>query len=188
MKRSIIAAAVFSTVLMSINAFAAAPSEEQGELVIIGNVINSSCRFETDYSSTIQLDDVDATRFAGMSAGEVLSGNFATSSDPLTIVCPEGTVLKSIDISGGTYTTGGVLNPIATTTSANGVGFKLRLGSADINENTIYDVNNLPNAVTSLGNGVYQMNFSAQYARINAATPVTAGEVRSVLTIAVSAE
>ncbi|EOC4968067.1 hypothetical protein ACI4WJ_001542 [Klebsiella aerogenes] len=37
-------------------------------------------------------------------------------------------------------------------------------------------------------NGVYQMNFSAQYARINAATPVTAGEVRSVLTIAVSAE
>ncbi|MCT8156380.1 fimbrial chaperone protein, partial [Klebsiella aerogenes] len=75
-----------------------------------------------------------------------------------------------------------------TTTSANGVGFKLRLGSADINENTIYDVNNLPGAVTSLGNGVYQMNFSAQYARINAATPVTAGEVRSVLTIAVSAE
>ncbi|PMC11590.1 fimbrial chaperone protein, partial [Klebsiella aerogenes] len=135
MKRSVIAAAVFSTVLMSVNAFAAAPSEEQGELVIIGNVINSSCRFETDYSSTIQLADVDATRFAGMSAGEVL-----------------------------TYTTGGVLNPIATTTSANGVGFKLRLGSADINENTIYDVNNLPGAVTSLGNGVYQMNFSAQYA------------------------
>ena len=81
MKRSVIAAAVFSTVLMSVNAFAAAPSEEQGELVIIGNVINSSCRFETDYSSTIQLADVDATRFAGMSAGEVLSGNFATSSD-----------------------------------------------------------------------------------------------------------
>lgn len=40
MKRSVIAAAVFSTVLMSVNAFAAAPSEEQGELVIIGNVIN----------------------------------------------------------------------------------------------------------------------------------------------------
>ncbi|ENZ7338919.1 fimbrial protein [Klebsiella aerogenes] len=188
MKRSIIAAAVFSTVLMSVNAFAAAPSEEQGQLVIIGKVINSSCRFQTDYSSTIQLADVDATRFAGMAGGEVLSGNFATSSDPLTIVCPAGTVLKSIDIRGGTYTAGGVLNPISDIGSAQGVGFKLKLGDSEINDNSMYDVSNLPGAVTTDDNGVYTMHFSAQYARIDAATPVTAGDVRSVLTIAVSAE
>jgi type 1 fimbria pilin len=183
-----IAAAVLSTMMMSLNAFAAAPNEEQGELVIIGNVINSSCRFETNYSSTIELADVDATRFAGLSGGEVLSGDFVKSGDPLTIVCPAGTVLKSIDISGGSYSTGGVLNPIATTTSAQGVGFKLKLGESDINENTIYNVNDLPDAVKDLGNGTYEMNFSAQYARIDAATPVMAGDVRSVLTIAVSAE
>ena len=182
MKSSMIAAAVLSTMMMSLNAFAAAPNEEQGELVIIGNVINSSCRFETNYSSTIELADVDATRFAGLSGGEVLSGDFVKSGDPLTIVCPAGTVLKSID------STGGVLNPIATTTSAQGVGFKLKLGESDINENTIYNVNDLPDAVKDLGNGTYEMNFSAQYARIDAATPVMAGDVRSVLTIAVSAE
>jgi type 1 fimbria pilin len=187
MKRSMIAVAVLSTMMMSLNAFAATPNEEQGELVIIGNVINSSCRFQTDYSSTIQLVEVDATRFAGMSAGDILSGDFATSAKPLTIVCPAGTVIKSIDISGGDYK-GGVLNPIATDSSAQGVGFKLRLGDSDINENNIYNVNSLPGAVTDKGNGVYEMNFSAQYARIDAATPVTAGEVRSVLTIAVSAE
>lgn len=68
-----------------------------------------------------------------------------------------------------------------------GVGFKLKLGDSEINDNSMYDVSNLPGAVTTDDNGVYTMHFSAQYARIDAATPVTAGDVRSVLTIAVSA-
>ena len=51
MKRSIISAAVLSAVVMSAGAFAA--DSDQGELIITGKVVGTTCKFTGDTTATI---------------------------------------------------------------------------------------------------------------------------------------
>ncbi|VDZ78033.1 fimbrial subunit protein [Salmonella bongori] len=64
MKRSIIAAAVVSSVFMSAGAFAA--DEDMGELKINGEVVGASCTFEGVNSATIELSQVGVDQLTGL--------------------------------------------------------------------------------------------------------------------------
>ncbi|MGI3449404.1 fimbrial protein [Citrobacter freundii] len=184
MKRSIISAAVLSAVFMSAGAFAA---NETGSLTITGTVENSSCYFKnSDAKSTITLPNIDASRFAGLSTGATVGdGKMDDDSTPMVIVCPVGTELNTVRITGAQFTSG-VLNKTAG--DANGVGFNLALGDKQI---TDAEESNLKDKLTSrtTEDGVeYTLDFKAKYARLSSDVPVTAGTLSSVLTISVSAD
>lgn len=190
MKRSIISAAVLSAVFMSAGAFAAG---EEGTLTIEGTIINSSCHFADNMnSSVITLPEIDASRFSGLSAGAVV-GTEVSDSTPMKIICPAGTKLNTIRISNGEFTTEGVLKNTKEVNgevdASKGVGVKLKLGNKSITNDQETNVKDIITATKddSSGGG-YTLGFSAQYARLNTATPVVAGEISSVLTISVSAE
>lgn len=190
MKRSIISAAVLSAVFMSAGAFAAG---EEGTLTIEGTIINSSCHFADNLnSSTITLPEIDASRFSGLSAGTVV-GNEVTDPTPMKIICPAGTKLSTVRISNGDFTTEGVLKNAKEVNgdidASKGVGVKLKLGSKLITNDQETNVKDILSTTKDDSSGVeYSLDFSAQYARLNEATPVVAGEISSVLTISVSAE
>ncbi|ETX63683.1 fimbrial protein [Citrobacter portucalensis] len=190
MKRSIISVAVLSAVFMSAGAFAAG---EEGTLTIEGTIINSSCHFEDNKnSSTIILPEIDASRFSGLSAGDVV-GTEVADPMPMKIICPAGTKLNTIRISNGEFTTDGVLKNTKEVNgdidASKGVGVKLKLDSKLITNDQETNIKDILTADKDDPSGVeYSLKFSAQYARLNEATPVVAGEISSVLTISVSAE
>lgn len=190
MKRSIISVAVLSAVFMSAGAFAAG---EEGTLTIEGTIINSSCHFADNMnSSVITLPEIDASRFSGLSAGVVV-GTEVSDSTPMKIICPAGTKLNTIRISNGEFTTEGVLKNTKEVNgevdASKGVGVKLKLGNKSITNDQETNVKDIITATKDDSSGVeYTLGFSAQYARLNTATPVVAGEISSVLTISVSAE
>lgn len=184
MKRSIISAAVLSAVFMSAGAFAA---NEIGTLTINGTVENSSCYFKnSDAKSTITLPNIDASRFSGLSTGATVGDEKRDDdSTPMVIVCPVGTELNTVRITGAQFTSG-VLNK--TSGDANGVGFNLALGDKQI---TDAEESNLKNELTAkeTNDGIeYTLDFKAKYARLNSDIPVTSGTLSSVLTISVSAD
>ncbi|WP_413594984.1 fimbrial protein [Citrobacter youngae] len=182
MKRSIISAAVLSAVFMSAGAFAA---NETGTLTINGTVENSSCYFkDNSNNSSITLPSVDASRFASLSTGATV-GDEVNSSTPLVIVCPTGTELKTVRITGANFTSG-----VLTKTSgdAEGVGFNLMLGNKQITDIEESDLTGILDPTTSSEGVEYTLGFSAKYARLDSSIPVTAGTLSSVLTISVSAD
>ncbi len=60
MKRSIISAAVLSAVFMSAGAFAA--DSDQGELIITGKVVGTTCKFTGDTTATIAMNEIGVDR------------------------------------------------------------------------------------------------------------------------------
>lgn len=184
MKRSIISAAVLSAVFMSAGAFAA--DTETGQLTIEGKIINSPCSFkDNDNNSTITLDDVDISRFAGLNVGDALIEEYSDQATPMKIICPKGTTLKTVSINRGEFTAAGVLRK--ETGSSDGVGFKLKLGKNPLTKDQANNIGEYLSSQETAEGVEYTLDFSAQYARSDA-TPVIAGTLSSVLVIGVSAE
>ena len=85
MKRSIISAAVLSAVVMSAGAFAA--DSDQGELIITGKVVGTTCKFTGDTTATIGMNQIGADRLNALSAGGVYEGYSNKTTVPLTVEC-----------------------------------------------------------------------------------------------------
>lgn len=85
MKRSIISAAVLSVVFMSAGAFAA--DTDQGELIITGKVVGTTCKFTGDSTATIGMNQIGADRLNALSAGGVYDGYTNKTTVPLTVEC-----------------------------------------------------------------------------------------------------
>lgn len=61
MKRSIIAVAVLSSLFMS--AGNAAEGNQQGELIITGNIAGTTCQFDGSTTATITMNEIGADQF-----------------------------------------------------------------------------------------------------------------------------
>ncbi|WP_374762012.1 fimbrial protein [Klebsiella variicola] len=66
---------------------------------------------------------------------------------------------------------------------ASGVGFVVTANDAELNANSLIPLNGDPDE-----NGVYTIDFSAQYAVVAAGNAVTQGDVESTLTLTVVTE
>lgn len=176
MKRSIISAAVLSAVFMSAGAFAA--DTDQGELIITGKVVGTTCKFTGDTTATIGMNQIGADRLNELSAGGVYEGYSNKTTVPLTVECtgdkaPKITFSSSQFDSANKYIT-------RNTAANNGAGFSVYYGDGftkQVNPDTGIEL-------TKTDDNKYTLNFSARYARIGAAA-VTAGDVASSLTMTV---
>lgn len=176
MKRSIISAAVLSTVFMSAGAFAA--DTDQGELIITGKVVGTTCKFTGDTTATIGMNQIGADRLNNLGAGGVYEGYSNKTTVPLTVECtgdkaPKITFSSSQFDSANKYIT-------RNTAANNGAGFSVYYGddfTKQVNPDTGIEL-------TKTDDNKYTLNFSARYARIGAAA-VTAGDVASSLTMTV---
>ncbi|MEG9609104.1 fimbrial protein YehD [Citrobacter portucalensis] len=176
MKRSIISAAVLSAVSMSAGAFAA--DTDQGELIITGKVVGTTCKFTGDTTATIGMNQIGADRLNNLGAGGVYEGYSNKTTVPLTVECtgdkaPKITFSSSQFDSSNKYIT-------RNTAANNGAGFSVYYGddfTKQVNPDTGIEL-------TKTSDNKYTLNFSARYARIGAAA-VTAGDVASSLTMTV---
>ena len=176
MKRSIISAAVLSVVFMSTGAFAA--DSDQGELIITGKVVGTTCKFTGDSTATIAMNEIGADRLNALSPGGVYDGYSNKTTVPLTVECtgdkaPKITFSSSQFDSTNKYIT-------RNTAANNGAGFSVYYGddfTKQVNPDTGIEF-------TKTSDNKYTLNFSARYARIGAAA-VTAGDVASSLTMTV---
>ncbi|EOJ7472942.1 type 1 fimbrial protein [Escherichia coli] len=88
MKRSIIAAAVFSSFFMSAGVFAA--DVDTGTLTIKGNIAESPCRFEAGGDSvSINMPTVPTTVFEGKAKYSTYDDAVGVTSSMLKISCPK---------------------------------------------------------------------------------------------------
>ena len=176
MKRSIISAAVLSAVFMSAGAFAA--DTDQGELIITGKVVGTTCKFTGDTTATIGMNQIGADRLNNLDAGGVYEGYSNKTTVPLTVECtgdkaPKITFSSSQFDSSNKYIT-------RNTAANNGAGFSVYYGddfTKQVNPDTGIEL-------TKTSDNKYTLNFSARYVRIGAAA-VTAGDVASSLTMTV---
>ena len=176
MKRSIISAAVLSAVVMSAGAFAA--DSDQGELIITGKVVGTTCKFTGDTTATIGMNQIGADRLNALSAGGVYEGYSNKTTVPLTVECtgskaPKITFSSSQFDSNNKYIT-------RNTAANNGAGFTVYYGD-DFTKQVNPDEGIM---LTKTTDNKYTLNFSARYARIGSAD-VTAGDVASSLTMTV---
>lgn len=125
MKRSIISAAVLSAVVMSAGAFAA--DSDQGELIITGKVVGTTCKFTGDTTATIGMNQIGADRLNALSAGEIVYEGYSNKTTvPLTVECtgskaPKITFSSSQFDSNNKYIT-------RNTAANNGAGFTVYYG------------------------------------------------------------
>ena len=176
MKRSIISAAVLSAVVMSAGAFAA--DSDQGELIITGKVVGTTCKFTGDTTATIGMNQIGADRLNALSAGGVYEGYSNKTTVPLTVECtgskaPKITFSSSQFDSNNKYIT-------RNTAAYNGAGFTVYYGddfTKQVNPDTGIEL-------TKTADNKYTLNFSARYAKIGSAD-VSAGDVASSLTMTV---
>lgn len=176
MKRSIISVAVLSAVFMSAGAFAA--DTDQGELIITGKVVGTTCKFTGDTTATIGMNQIGADRLNNLGACGVYEGYSNKTTVPLTVECtgdkaPKITFSSSQFDSANKYIT-------RNTAANNGAGFSVYYGddfTKQVNPDTGIEL-------TKTDDNKYTLNFSARYARIGAAA-VTAGDVASSLTMTV---
>lgn len=176
MKRSIISVAVLSAVFMSAGAFA--DDYDQGELIITGKVVGTTCKFTGDTTATIGMNQIGADRLNNLGAGGVYEGYSNKTTVPLTVECtgdkaPKITFSSSQFDSSNKYIT-------RNTAANNGAGFSVYYGddfTKQVNPDTGIEL-------TKTSDNKYTLNFSARYARIGAAA-VTAGDVASSLTMTV---
>ncbi|EGE3321640.1 type 1 fimbrial protein [Shigella flexneri] len=88
MKRSIIAAAVFSSFFMSAGVFAA--DVDTGTLTIKGNIAESPCKFEAGGDSvSINMPTVPTTVFEGKAKYSIYDDAVGVTSSMLKISCPK---------------------------------------------------------------------------------------------------
>lgn len=176
MKRSVIAAAVFSTVLMSSGVFAA--DQDYGELTITGMVKGSTCQFMDGNTSTvITMNDVGLDVFSNLTPGDIYTGLTNSTNSPLKVHCAAGTdpkITLSTDQFDDTHqnitkNTGG---------DAENIGFAVKANGEELSPG-----NTITLTEDSAGSGNYTIDFSAQYA-LTGATP-SAGSVKSTVKLTV---
>lgn len=175
MKRTIIAASVLSAVFMSAGVFAA--ESDQGELIITGKVVGTTCKFTGDTTATIGMNQIGVDRLNGLTTGGVYEGYSNKTTAPLTVKCT-GDKAPRITFSSSQFDSA---NNFITrnTASANGAGFVVYYGDDFTNRVT-------PDSgiqLTKTENNEYTLTFSARYAKQGPA--VTAGDVASSLTMTV---
>ncbi|MEZ2484129.1 fimbrial protein YehD [Escherichia fergusonii] len=174
MKRSIIAATVISTVVMSAGVFAA-DTQDQGKLEIKGKIVGTTCEFIGSNSAEIILNELGADKINSLPAGGVYDGVTNSTAVPLKIKC-EANKTPRITFSATQFDNNDItLN----NGDAKGVGFAVYHGDT----NTKVD----PQTGVSLeknSTGDYELNFLARYAR-NTDAAVESGNVNSTLTLTV---
>lgn len=178
MKRSIIAAAVLSSVFMSAGAFAA--DSDQGELIIKGLVEGTSCVFVDNNTATITMNQVGLDRLQSLGVGGIYTGYTHKTTKPLTVKCTTGK--PNVYFSSSQFNGGSNKNITINTASENGVGFVVYQG--DKLDTPIDPAK--PVELTGGTDGVYTLDFSARYAKTS--QTVTAGEVASTLTLTIVSE
>ena len=176
MKCSVISVTVLSALFMSYGAFAA--DSDQGELIITGKVVGTTCKFTGDTTATIGMNQIGADRLNALNAGGVYDGYSNNTTVPLTVECT-GDKAPKITFSSSQFDN---TNKYITrnTASNNGAGFTVYYGD---------DFTNQINPDTGIqldktADNKYTLNFSARYAKVGS-TPVTAGDVSSSLTMTV---
>ena len=177
MKRLTVAAAVLSTVFMSAGAFA---DTDQGEVIITGRVVGTTCQFlDGNNSTTITMNQVGQESLASLGAGATYTGIKNSTTVPLKLKCT-GKPPK-ISLARNQFDTTYPKNTV--TGGASGVGFVVTANDAELNANSLIPLNGDPDE-----NGVYTIDFSAQYAVVAAGNAVTQGDVESTLTLTVVTE
>ncbi|HDK6714544.1 TPA: fimbrial protein YehD [Klebsiella quasipneumoniae] len=180
MKRLTIAAAVLSTVFMSAGAFA---ETDQGEVIITGRVVGTTCQFlDGNNSTTITMNQVGQESLAGLNAGATYTGIKNSPTVPLKLKCT-GTPPK-ISLARNQFdTTYPNITKNTVTGGASGVGFVVTANNAELNADSLIPLNGEPDE-----NGVYTIDFSAQYALVAQGSSVTQGDVESTVTLTVVTE
>lgn len=173
MKASIISATVLSAVFMSAGAFAA--DTDQGELIITGKVVGTTCKFTGDSTATIGMNQIGADRLNTLSAGGVYDGYSNKTTVPLTVECT-GTAAPKITFSSSQFDSNNK-HITRNTASNNGAGFSVYYGDKQVNPDSSINL-------TKTADNKYVLDFSARYAKVGS-TDVTAGDVASSLTMTV---
>lgn len=177
MKHSIIAVAVLSSLFMSAGAFA--EGNQQGELIITGKVVGTTCQFIDGTTATIAMNEIGADQFENVTVGGTVDTYSNKTTVPLKVQCT-GDKTPRITFSSSQFVDS-YDNITVNTASNNGAGF------------AVYYVNNgNENKITKDGvielngqgvDGLYTLNFSAKYAKPD--ETVTPGDVKSALTMTV---
>lgn len=179
MKRSIISAAVLSAVFMSAGAFAA--DSDQGELIITGKVVGTTCKFTGDTTATIAMNEIGVDRLNSVSAGGIYDGYSNKTTMPLSVECDPG-VTPHISFSSSQFNPG-ANNTITINTASkdNGAGFAVYYNGTLIKPDSNIDLGTSPQ-----GDGKYNLDFTARYANLSGT--VIPGDVTSSVTMTVVAD
>ena len=174
MKRSIIAAAVFSSFFMSAGVFAA--DVDTGTLTIKGNIAESPCKFEAGGDSvSINMPTVPTTVFEG-------KAKYSTYDDAVgvtSISCPKEVAGVKLSLITNDKITG---NDKAIASSNDTVGYYLYLGD----NSDVLDVSapfNIESYKTA--EGQYAIPFKAKYLKLTD-NSVQSGDVLSSLVMRVA--
>ena len=177
MKRSIIAVAVLSSLFMS--AGNAAEGNQQGELIITGNIAGTTCQFDASTTATITMNEIGADQFQGKDAGYIHDAYSNTTILPLKVICT-GDNAPKITFSRDQFDVGnsGITR---NTADENGAGFAVYYEGADGQSQQIKGDDYIH--LVKNENNTYELNFRAKYAAVD--TEVKAGPVNSALTMTV---
>ena len=160
MKRSIIAAAVFSSFFMSAGVFAA--DVDTGTLTIKGNIAESPCKFEAGGDSvSINMPTVPTTVFEGKAKYSTYDDAVGVTSSMLKISCPKEVAGVKLSLITNDKITG---NDKAIASSNDTVGYYLYLGD----NSDVLDVSapfNIESYKTA--EGQYAIPFKAKYLKLN---------------------
>lgn len=172
MKRSIIAAAVFSSFFMSAGVFAA--DVDTGTLTIKGNIAESPCKFEAGGDSvSINMPTVPTTVFEGKAKYSTYDDAVGVTSSMLKISCPKEVAGVKLSLSTNDKITG---NDKAIASSNDTVG----------DNSDVLDVSapfNIESYKTA--EGQYAIPFKAKYLKLTD-NSVQSGDVLSSLVMRVA--
>ena len=171
MKRSIIAAAVFSSFFMSAGVFAA--DVDTGTLTIKGNIAESPCKFEAGGDSvSINMPTVPTSVFEGKAKYSTYDDAVGVTSSMLKISCPKEVAGVKLSLITNDKITG----------SNDTVGYYLYLGD----NSDVLDVSapfNIESYKTA--EGQYAIPFKAKYLKLTD-NSVQSGDVLSSLVMRVA--
>ncbi|MDR9889152.1 fimbrial protein YehD [Pseudenterobacter timonensis] len=179
MKRSLVTAAVLSALFVSAGAFAADSdyNTDYGVLNIKGEVKGTTCKFRNNNAeSTITMKEVGTDVLSNVSAGTAYKGYTNRTTTPLKLQCEAGKTPR-IYFSPSQFEDANESRTL-NTASSNGVGFLVMYENEPFNPEDGIEL-------TPNDNGIYELNFTAQYARLKSASAVSSGEVASSLTLTV---
>ena len=167
MKRSIIAAAVFSSFFMSAGVFAA--DVDTGTLTIKGNIAESPCKFEAGGDSvSINMPTVPTTVFEGKAKYSTYDDAVGVTSSMLKISCPKEVAGVKLSLITNDKITG---NDKAIASSNDTVGYYLYLP---------FNIESYKTA-----EGQYAIPFKAKYLKLTD-NSVQSGDVLSSLVMRVA--
>ena len=172
MKRSISAAAVFSSFFMSAGVFAA--DVDTGTLTIKGNIAESPCKFEAGGDSvSINMPTVPTSVFEGKAKYSTYDDAVGVTSSMLKISCPKEVAGVKLSL---------ITNDKAIASSNDTVGYYLYLGD----NSDVLDVSapfNIESYKTA--EGQYAIPFKAKYLKLTD-NSVQSGDVLSSLVMRVA--